>query len=137
MNIDIVSVLIATVVQFIIGFIWYGPLFGSLWGKIHGFDKLSKETQAKMMKEMGPYYGAQLVVTVITSVFLSILLDSVSLWNPYLLALSLWLGFVVPTQVSGVIFGGTEQKWIMKKILVQSGASLFCLLAASIVFSMM
>jgi hypothetical protein len=47
-----------------------------------------------------------------------------------------WIGFVVPTQVSGVIFGGTEPKWIAKKILVQAGASFICLEVAAIVLSM-
>ena len=35
------------------------------------------------------------------------------------------------TQVSAVIFGGTEKKWIIKKIAVQAGASILCLEAAA------
>jgi hypothetical protein len=112
-------------------------LFGKLWWKIHGFDKLSKEVQQKMMKEMGPFYGLQAAVTLITSIVLAILLtDPVQNWSPFMIAFFLWLGFVVPTQVSAVIFGGTEGKWITKKIAVQAGASLACLEAAAVVFSL-
>lgn len=132
----ILAVAAATIIQFIIGALWYSVLFGKLWGQIHGFDKLSKEVQQKMMKQMGPFYGLQLVVTIITSIVLTMFISSVAelgVSNPYLLAAMVWIGFVVPTQVSAVIFGGTESKWIFKKIAVQSGASFACLEAAAAV----
>ena len=126
------AILLATIAQFIIGAIWYSALFGKLWGKIHGFDKLPKETQEKMKKSMGPFYGLQLLMTVVTTVVLSVFITYLPLsWNAYMLAGFFWLGFVVPTQVSAVIFGGTEKKWIFKKIAVQAGASLVCLEAAA------
>lgn len=134
MEINYLAVLVATVLQFFVGFIWYGPIFGKLWGQIHGFDKLSKEVQQKMMKEMGPFYGVQfgvtLVQTLVLALFIAVLPEG---WNPYGLAGLLWLGFVVPTQVSSVIFGGTEGKWIVKKIAVQAGAALLCLEVAAAV----
>ena len=54
-------------------------------------------------------------------------------WNAYGLAGFIWFGFVMPAQVSAVIFGGTEQKWVMKKIAVSTGASLVSFLAAATV----
>jgi hypothetical protein len=32
---------LATLAQFVVGAIWYTPLFGETWGQIHEFDKLS------------------------------------------------------------------------------------------------
>jgi hypothetical protein len=136
MSLNFVAIIIATVVEFGIGAIWYGPIFSGLWGKIHGFDKLPKETQQKMMKEMGPFYGLQALVTLITTIVLAIYITNEPTWNPYAQAAFFWLGFVVPTQVSAVIFGGTEGKWIAKKIAVQAGASLVCLEAAAILHLM-
>ena len=136
MELNYLAIVLATIAQFVVGAVWYSALFGKLWGKIHGFDKLSKETQEKMMKEMGPFYGLQAIVTLLTSLVLAtILSDAPNNWNPFVTAFLLWLGFVVPTQVSAVIFGGTEGKWISKKIAVQAGASLACLMAAAVVFS--
>jgi hypothetical protein len=137
MEINYLAVFVATVLQFIFGFIWYGPLFGNLWGKIHGFDKLSKAVQQKMMSEMGPYYGIQVLVTIITSFVLAIFISYVPNWNPYALAGFLWIGFVVPAQVSAVIFGGTEKKWIPTKIALQAGAALCCLEIAATVLHFM
>src|SRR5690606_2156541 len=120
MEFDYLAIVIAVIAQFNVGAVWYGPIFGKLWGKIHGFDKLSKAVQEKMMKEMGSYYGLQLLVTIITTFVLAIFITSLPGCNPYGMAGLLLLGFVIPGQVSAVIFGGTERKWSAKKIIVQS-----------------
>ena len=133
MNLNYVAILVATIAQFAVGALWYSALFGKLWGKIHGFDKLSKEVQDKMMKSMGPLYGVQFFVTLITSFVLALFVANLPTWNAFGMAGFFWLGFVVPTTVSGVIFGGTDPKWIVKKISVQIGASLVCLQVAAAV----
>lgn len=136
MQLNYLAIIIATLAQFIFGAVWYSFLFGNLWGKIHGFDKLSKEVQQAMMKEMGPYYGMQFVVTIVTTFVLALFIAALPQnWNAFSIAAYLWIGFVVPTQVSAVIFGGTEGKWIVKKILVQAGAALGCLLIAAAVLT--
>ena len=135
MELNYLAIILAAIAQFLVGWIWYGPIFGKLWGKIHGFDKLSKEVQQKMMKAMTPFYGLQLLVTIVTTVVLSIVHTILPDWSIFMLAGLLWLGYVVPTQVSGVIFGGTESKWIASKIAVQAGGALACLLAAAFVLT--
>jgi len=134
MELNYVTILIATVVQFICGAAWYTAL-GKTWGEIHGFDKLSKEVQQEMMKKMGPLYGLQFLVTLLTSYVMMLFLASLSSeWHAFGMAGFLWLGLVLPTQISAVIFGGTESKWIVKKIAIQAGGSLLCLQAAAAVF---
>lgn len=133
MGINFLAIAIATIIDFVFGAIWYGPIFGKLWGKIHGFDKLSKAVQQEMMKQMGPLYGVQFAVTLLTNVILAIFISYVPGWNAYALAAFIWLGFVVPAQVSSVLFGGTEPKWIVTKISLQAGASLICLEIAAVV----
>ena len=137
MELNWLAIIIATVVQFALGAIWYGPIFGKLWGQIHGFDKLSKETQQKMMKEMGPYYGVQALVTLISTIVLAIYITNEPTWNPYAQAAFFWIGFVVPAQVSAIIFGGTDKKWLVKKIAVQAGGSLVFLEVAALILSYM
>lgn len=121
----------ASIAQFIVGAIWYTPLFGKLWGKIHGFDKLDAKTQQAMMRKMGPLFAGQFAVTVLTSVVMvamQMLLPTISLT---LLVTLIWLGFVVPAQVGGVLFGGTKPQWMFAKMLVQAGGSLACLLVGA------
>jgi hypothetical protein len=124
--------------QFIVGAIWYMPLFGKLWGEIHGFDCLTPEEQKAAQKQMMPLLGVQLFMTLITSFVFALLLTGFpSTWNVYGIAGFFWLGFVMPAQVSAVIFGGTEPKWIVKKIAVSVGASLACYFSAAAVFAFM
>lgn len=137
MHINYVAILLATVAQFIVGAIWYTPLFGRLWGKIHGFDKLPKATQKKMMSMMPAMLGIQFITTILTSFVLYLFIAYQPSWNAYAMAGFLWLGFVVPTQVSAVIFGNTEPKWVITKIAIMAGASILCLEAAAIVLRMM
>lgn len=138
MQLNYLAILLATVGQFIFGALWYTLLFGPLWGKMHGFNKLSKAAQQELMSHMGPFYGVQFLVTLVTSAVLALFIAVLPAdWNPYGLAGFFWLGFMVPTIVSGVIFGGTEGKWIVKKIAVQAGAAFFCVqIAAAIISSL-
>ena len=128
MNINYIAVLVAAVSQFIFGAIWYMPLFGKIWGQMHGFDKLSPEVQSEMQKGMWPFLVMQFVVTVVTTYVFALLLNSVSSeWHAYGLAGFLWLGFVLPTQISAVMFGGTDPKWIVKKIIISGLGALISL----------
>lgn len=134
MTINYVAVLVAAVAQFIFGAIWYMPLFGKLWGKIHGFNALSKEEQAVMTKKMAPLLITQFIFTLVTTVVFAKLLNYFSGdWNIYCYALAFWFGFIVPTQVAGVIFGGTNPKWFIKKILIMVFGALGCMLIAAFV----
>lgn len=134
MQLNYVAILIATVLQFIVGAVWYGFLFGKLWGKIHGFDKLTKPQQEKMQSEVGPLYGIQLVMTLITTFVLALFMAALPQdWNAWGMAGFFWLGFVVPTQVSAALFGGAPEGWEKQKIFIQAGASLACLLLAATV----
>ncbi len=129
MNINIVAVLVAAVAQFIFGAIWYMPIFGKMWGKIHGFDKATPEEQKVMTKKMSPLLVAQFVFTIVTSAVFALLMNGLpSDWNVYGLAGFFWLGFIVPTQVSAVLFGGTDPNWFIQKILIMAFGSLGCLM---------
>ena len=131
MEIDIVAVLAATVAMFAVGAFWYMVPFGKLWGQIHGFDKLSKKEQKEMQSKMGPYYATQLLITVVSAGVLSGLLSQMPTVSPYRIVFGIWLGFVMPAQVSAVIFGGTEPKWIAKKIAVMTTGTLVNLVVAA------
>jgi uncharacterized membrane protein len=137
MSLPFVWILVATIAQFACGALWYTVLFGRLWGKIHGFEKYSREEQKKMASGMAPFYAIQLFVTFVTTSVLALFINGFpSEWNVFGIAGFTWIGFVVPTQASAVIFGGTEPRWIVKKIAVMAGASLLCLLVAAAILKM-
>ena len=138
MELNYTAIVVATLAQFIFSAIWYTPIFGKTWGKIHGFDQVPKEQQKEMMKQMWRPLLTQLVFTFVTTVVFAMLLTGVSPdWNIYGLAFFYWLGFVSPTQVAGVLFGGTKPEWVLSKIAISAGAGLVCMEIIAIVFKWM
>lgn len=135
MSINYLSIVLATAAQFVVGAIWYMPLFGKLWGQIHGFDKLSKKEQKEMQAKMAPYYIVQILVTFLTAFILAKLLVMLPNTSPYSVGLMCWVGFLLPANISSVIFGGTETKWMAKKAAVMAGGSLACTIVAVAILS--
>lgn len=125
MDINYVAVLIATVLQFGFGALWYTYLFGNAWMEIHAFKTYSDEEQAEMMKGMPWIYALQFFVTLVSTFVLALFAAGMPTWNIYGMAGFFWLGFVVTTQVSAVIFGGTPRKWMFKKTAIMAGAAFF------------
>jgi hypothetical protein len=136
MEVNIVAVLAATAVMFAIGAFWYMVPFAAVWGKIHDFDKLSKKEQADMQAKMGPWYGVQLVVTFVSAYVLALLMGLLPEQSPYTIAFWLWLGFVVPTEASAMIFGGSKPEYVWHKIGISVSESLLHLLAAAWIISL-
>jgi hypothetical protein len=89
--------------------------------------------QAGMM----PYLALQFLVTVFTTLALAKLIVLLPDYSVYSLVGLIWLGFFIPVQVAGVVFGGTDPKWMVKKTLILSGGSLLCLLAAAAILHAM
>lgn len=138
MEMNYLAIFVATVLQFIWGAVWYMPLLGKLWGDIHGFNSQSPEAQAEIKKGMAPLLVTQFVITLVTTVVFAILASGLPVnWNLFGLAGFFWLGFVVPTQIAAVIFGGTRPGYVVKKILVMSGAALGCYMILAAVFQFM
>lgn len=136
MDINIWAVLAGTAVMFAVGALWYSVPFQKAWGRIHGFDKLSKKEQEALMKDMGVTYGVQLIVTIISAYVLTHFLTLVPGLEFYKLAFFLWLGFVMPSQVSAVLFSRTEKKYKFEQVAIMSGEALVRLLLAAWVISL-
>lgn len=136
MELNYLAILVATVLQFVFGWAWYMPLFGKTWGEIHGFNPnaLSPEDQAKAQKEMLPYLAIQLVMTLAMTFVLALFIAGLPAeWNTFGIAGFFWIGFVVPTQVGAVMFGGTPKHWMAKKLAIMAGGSFASLMIAAAV----
>lgn len=138
MDLNITAIIVATVAQFIFGWLWYMPIFGKTWGKIHGFDQVPKEQQKEMMKGMWKWLVVQFLFTLLTTVVFAFFVNHTTTdWSLYKMAFHFWLGFIVPTQAAAVIFGGTKPNWMLTKFLIMAGAGLGCMEIIAIVFKWM
>lgn len=136
MNVEVnyLAVLVAAVVSMVVGFIWYGPLLGKQWMKERG---LSASNMKAAQKEMGKLYGLSFVVSLITAYVLSHVFflsqnffDYSPLMGGLTTAFFMWLGFVMPVQVTATIFSD-KKNWTL--LMIDTGYQLAALLAMGVV----
>ncbi len=91
----------AAVAAFIIGGLWYGPLFGMKWAKYMGMTKAHMEYAKN--KGMAKLYFFNFIGTLITASILGGLVFSLGfdVMGAIGLAIWLWLGFMVFTTLLG------------------------------------
>ncbi len=137
-EINYLAVIVATIAQFIFSAIWYMPLFGKVWGEMHGFDKIAPEKQKQMQGEMWKLLIPQFIFTLITTIVFAIIIGLVqSDWSIYWLAALFWVGFTLPTQAAVLMFGGSPEGWIIKKLTISTICSLICMEIIALVFTLM
>lgn len=134
-------IILATVVQFILGAVWYSPLmFGKWWMEIMGMTDLPKEELEKMQKSMAPFYGVQIALTVLTTFVLSMFIYYLKMANvgfhAYGVAGWVWLGFIAPTQIASVVWANTKRKFWGKQIFVMLSYQLVGLMITAFILSL-
>lgn len=103
------AVLVAAIVSMVIGSIWYGPLFGKQFMAATGMDKMSPEQKAMMKKRAGMSYFMQFIASLVTFYVLAQFvggLAELTVGGGILVALWVWIGFVVPLKFGDAIWGG-------------------------------
>ena len=104
--VNYLAVIAATVASFVVGMLWYGPLFGKTWQKLSGFKKKGHLSPAKSMS-IGFVLG--LVNAYVLALFAS-LLQITTLPGALALAFWLWLGFGMPMAAGAWIWEGKPFK---------------------------
>ena len=109
------AVIVAAISNMVIGFLWYGPLFGKAWVREMGWTPQAMEEARK--KSMAPMY----ILTFIGALLMSFVLQrcadymgAMTVAGALQLALWTWLGFFVPASFSQVTWEGKSKTlWIL------------------------
>ena len=137
-NVNYVGVLVATVLAMVVGFLWYSPMmFAKQWMKLMG---LTAESLKSKQKEMGKMYALSFVAALVMAyVLFHVMAMSMNFFHYDKLmtgltsAFWMWLGFVMPVQMTDTIFGG--KKWML--FAINTGHQLVSLLAMGLVMGLM
>ncbi len=139
--------LLGAIISAITGTLWYSNK--TPMGKWHmqylGFDKLSKEEQAKKIEEAKPkmakIYSAQLLLSFLTSFFIAFV-TSYTVQNGapatavYYYIPFIWLAFTVPMIGQNLLWGAAEGKLLWKKFFSDSAYNLVTYLIIAFVATM-
>ena len=131
-------IIIMTVACFALGAVWHGPLFGKLWMRIHhGKNSFNAKEMEESMKGMWKLMVAEFVATLFIVMTLAFLIEILPSYSGIHLAFLVWIGFVLPTMTSTVIWGADTKGYMATKITVSSICRLIGLLATGYVLSSM
>jgi hypothetical protein len=115
------AVLVAALAAFVIGFLWHGPVFGKQWIKLMEIPQAKvDEMQAKGMGPMVPHmitsFIEQFVMALVTA-HLAAALGITDAMPAVLLAVMLWLGYIVTTLLNTVLWEHRKINLFLFKIV--------------------
>ena len=137
LKVNIIAVLVAVVVNFFLGFIWYTPLFGKAWGKEMGYDLSVKPDKSVMMKGL-------IFMIIGNFLFAWVLAHNIAAWafvpgakemNPLssgvMAAVFTWLGFYFPGELGATVW----EKHSWKLFWINSGYQFLSLLVVALILT--
>ena len=120
----------------VLGFVWYGPLFGKTWMRLIGAKPLSQAEMEKMQKKMIPVYALQFCLVLLQVLLLSSLVGpkvSMSVASAGLI----WLGFVMPTIASICMWNNESRKNAWTRFALQAGYQLSSCIGFGIILALL
>ena len=139
MHINMMAVLVAVVANFILGFLWYTPLFGKAWGQEMKYDSSVKPPGGEMVKGM--------IFMVIGNFLLAyVFAHNIMAWSyvPGAQEMSVtqnimsstiftWLAFYLPGDLGSTVW--EKKSW--KLFGINTGYHFMMLLVASLILTLM
>jgi len=129
---NIIGFLGAGILSFIIGMLWYGPLFGSIWLKAMGITQ--KDIEKAQCQSMTKYFLATVFNEVWKSWVVAVFLAYLGISETYdviKFVLLIWSGFIATNSLNGLLWEGEK----LPLYLVNVGNRLFCSLSAGLFYN--
>jgi len=102
---NVVAVLLCVVAYMVIGFLWYGPLFGKKWAGLNGISMDKKPPMSSMLEPMGTSIVGAIVQAMILGGLFQYLIPT-TLIEAKMIAFVLWLGFTAGTILTNYAYAG-------------------------------
>lgn len=143
MEINYLAVLVCGVAAMIIGFIWYGPIFGKKWLQIVGATEMDMERRKEMQKKAMPLYALQFLFSLMQAYMISFVLAEAFARTPQAepvmlgatTAFFLWLGWAVPLVAAGSMWNNDTRPVAWARFLIQAGYYLVVFVLFGIIIS--
>ncbi len=108
-HIDLLAIVIAAVVNLIIGMVWYSPwLFGNAWRTLSGFEKKVEHRKFALLWSL----IASLIAAYILG-FFEVFLGVTTVSDGMFVGFLVWFGFIATTLVSRVVWSKQPFKLFM------------------------
>jgi hypothetical protein len=127
------AVIVCTVLGMVIGFIWYGPLFGKPWGKITGWtsEKVAALPKGKWYFSYTLAFIAAFIIALVLAIAL-LATGAAGIGDGIITAIILWVGFTGAT----IGINMTFERRPLSLYGIEAGHHLLALIAYAIVLSL-
>lgn len=136
MTLNWIAIIVLSIAQFAVGSLWFWPLFGQTWMKIHHKQAMTKAQEQELMKGMRKLMITELVVSFLITIALACLVAAIPTMPGRKIGLMVWIGFVLPMTASNVIRWNDDRKWMCTKIVLAAWYRLISLLTIGYILSM-
>lgn len=123
-----IAIIVATVASFVIGFLWYGPVFGKAWLAALG------KTEDEIQPSPTPFI-ISIVTALVTCITMALLVHwmGCDTWTEGVgLGLLMGIGFIAASMVSDGAFCG----WSWNLVIIQSGYRVFYSVVMAVILVM-
>ncbi len=130
-EVNYLAVVVAALAPMVIGAMWYGPVFGKIWIKAHGYDQ---EKLAEMQAGMGKAYGLSFVCYLVMALVMALLIAATGWWETaggIHTGLICWLGFAATIGLTAHLFSDKKPA----AYLLDAGFQLVYMVAMGIVLA--
>lgn len=109
------------VAAMVLGFVWYGPLFGKQWMKLMNIGAQTSDEIKKAQKAMIPTYVLTFVLALFQAWVLSYYIKGWADASGVTNALWIWAAFVIPTVFGATMWNGSSNKVAWSRFAIQGG----------------
>lgn len=104
-DVNYFGIIASGIFMMILGYAWYGPLFGKPWMKMVGLKKedMSGMNGAQMAKTYGLMFVSSLVMAYVFAYILGVF-QVETIFTAVTAAFWTWLGFIATTMFSGILW---------------------------------
>jgi hypothetical protein len=135
MEINVLAVVVCAALSMVIGYIWYGPLFGKKWMHLTGMDTMTPEECKQKQKAAGPLYIVQFLLTLFQVYILAGYLGGLKDVSGLRQSLLIWAAFIMPIVAGSCMWNNDSRKNIWTRFSIQAGYQLVLFVVFSLILS--
>ncbi len=120
--INYLAVLICGIIAVVLGWIWFGPLFGKMWGQSMGWSESDMEAM-RSKPNIGSMMIKNMLIAFVAALVMGFVLEHSLIFGAQYLQISgasaglqagfwSWLGFMVPVLLGAVLWESKSWKWL-------------------------
>jgi hypothetical protein len=136
-HVNYLAVLLCGVAAMIIGYLWYGPLFGKEWKSLVGMtdEKMKKATNSMLQNYAAMFLYALVMAYVLAHFIWYAAPGSLTLFIAVKTAVWAWLGFVATVSLTKLIFDPDRKP--MKLLVIETAYQLVTLVVMGVIFGVL